>query len=135
VYQPNVAADVIAHCCEHRERDIIVGGGGMVLAGMEAFAGPVLDWWFTRTSPSNQQTKEPKYEDAPNNLQRPLPYLRDAEGSHPGRSFSVYTWLRMRPRVLAGAGAAAVGALGVRRALRRDGHSHNGHRGNGHHGD
>jgi short-subunit dehydrogenase len=120
VYAPSLVADVIVHCAEHRERDIVVGGAGKLMAALEAFAGPVLDWYQAKSAYSGQQTQEPESAIAPNNLSRPVPDGAHSEGSFGGRRFSVYTWLRLRPRIAIGTGAA-LGALAMASLLRDDG--------------
>ena len=122
VYSPGVCADAIIHCAEHRERDIAVGGGAALLTTMESFAGPVLDRFFAM-QPKSQQTDDPKSANAPNNLRAPLPDTRTSKGQHAGRPFSVYTWMRTRPRLTAAITGAAASALVLRsRASHHDKH-------------
>ena len=116
IYAPRIVADVIVHCAEHRERDIVVGGAGKLLTTMETFAGPLMDWYVTRTGFSGQRSEEPKGPDAPNNLWQPMPGMGRSEGDFRGRPFSLYTWLRLHPRLALTAGAA-VGAFGIMRAM------------------
>lgn len=120
VYATSIAAGVIVHCAEHRERDIVVGGGGKLLTTLETCAGPLLDWYQVKTAYAGQQSKEPKGADGPHNIAQPLPGMDRSDGSFGGRPFSLYTWLRLRPRAALGAGAA-LGALGLMGVLRRGG--------------
>jgi NAD(P)-dependent dehydrogenase (short-subunit alcohol dehydrogenase family) len=124
VYTPGVCADAILHCAEHRERELAVGGGAALLTTLESFAGPVLDRYFAM-QPKAQQTNDPKSADAPDNLREPLPETRTAAGRHAARRFSVYTWLRTRPRVAAALTGAAAGIAVLR--PHRNGAAHNGH--------
>jgi NAD(P)-dependent dehydrogenase (short-subunit alcohol dehydrogenase family) len=119
VYTPGVCANAIIHCAEHREREIAVGGGAALLTTLESFAGPVLDRYFAM-QPSAQQTRDPKPAHALNNLREPLPSTRRASGQHAARPFSVYTWLRTRPRVAAALTGAVAGAAMLR--SRANGH-------------
>jgi NAD(P)-dependent dehydrogenase (short-subunit alcohol dehydrogenase family) len=130
VYTPGVCADAILHCAEHREREIAVGGGAALLTTLESFAGPVLDRYFAM-QPKAQQTKDPKSADAPNNLRDPLPDTRTARGQHAARPFSVYTWLRTRPRVAVALAGTAAGAALLRssRATNGRGRGDGGHDG------
>jgi NAD(P)-dependent dehydrogenase (short-subunit alcohol dehydrogenase family) len=113
VYAPGVCADAIIHCAEHREREMAVGGGAALLTTLESFAGPVLDRYFA-LQPKAQQTSDPKSADAPNNLREPLADTRAVHGQHAERPFSVYTWLRTRPRLTAALAGAAAGVAALR---------------------
>jgi short-subunit dehydrogenase len=116
VYAPSIVAAAILHSAEHREREVVVGGGGKLLTTLEAFAGPLLDWYLVRTAYSGQRSKEPKGADAPSNLYEPLPGMGRVEGSFSGRPFSLYTALRLRPELMRGA-ALIGGAFFAARAL------------------
>jgi NAD(P)-dependent dehydrogenase (short-subunit alcohol dehydrogenase family) len=117
VYAPGIVADAIVHCAEHREREMVVGGGGKLLTAMEGFAGPVLDWFQEKTAFQGQQTQEPESAAAPNNLRQPVAGTARSEGDFGGRRFSLYTWMRLHPRQTLG-GAAALGSLALVGALR-----------------
>lgn len=118
VYEPEIVAGAILYCATHRTRDMSVGGGSKVLSGLEAFAGPVLDWWMKASGAKSQQAKEPKPDTAPNNLFAPLPGHGRVRGSFGGRSFSLYTAARLHPRLTAAASAALAGAFAGSRVLR-----------------
>jgi NAD(P)-dependent dehydrogenase (short-subunit alcohol dehydrogenase family) len=111
VYAPKIAADAILHCAQHHERELVVGGGGKLLTTLEAFAGPVLDWYQERTAYSGQRSQEPKSEDAPNNLFEPLAGMGRVTGTFAGRSTSLYTSLRLRPQLMKAANLAAAAVL------------------------
>lgn len=116
IYSPELVADVLVHCAEHREREVVVGGGGKLLTTMETFAGPLLDAVLARSGYQNQQTEEPKSADAPDNLFVPLHDERHTSSNFPARRFSTYTWARLHSALVLGAAAALAGALFARRA-------------------
>jgi len=99
VYEPSIVADALLYCATHREREVTIGGAGKVLTSMETAAGPLLDRVLKQDGFSMQETDEPKSGDAPNNLYGPLHDMNRIEGTFPGRSFSLYTWLRTHPQV------------------------------------
>jgi NAD(P)-dependent dehydrogenase (short-subunit alcohol dehydrogenase family) len=120
VYEASIVAGALLYCATHREREVTIGGAGKMLTSMENAAGGLMDRVLKQSGFSMQETDEPKSEDAPNNLYGPLHELNRIEGSFPGRSFSLYTWLRTHPRVaFALAGAFAL-ALATTRAGRDD---------------
>lgn len=118
VYSPTLVADAIVHCAEHRQRDLVIGGGGAFLAAMDAVAAPLVDRVLARRGIEAQQAEEERSPSAPNNLYAPIDGDHRERGDFPERRFSVYTWMRMHPRTTAGL-AATVGAIGVA-ASRRD---------------
>lgn len=120
IYDPDIAARAILYAAEHRVRDMAVGGGAKLLTTLEAFAGPLLDWWMVWTGAQGQQSKEPKPEEAPNNLAAPLPGFGRVRGSFGSRGFSLYTSARLHPRLalVTGAAATLLGAGLARRARR-----------------
>jgi NAD(P)-dependent dehydrogenase (short-subunit alcohol dehydrogenase family) len=118
VYEPEIVANAIVYCAEHRTREMSVGGASKLLTGLEAFAGPALDWWMKASGAKGQQAKEPKSEAAPNNLFAPLPGHGQIRGTFGGRGFSLYTLARLHPRATALAAAAVGGAAASVRARR-----------------
>ena len=119
VYDPDLVAQAICYAAEHRSRELTVGGASKLLSTLEAFAGPVIDRWMAKTGSKGQQSKEPKSDQAPNNLFAPLPGKGSIHGSFPGSGISLYTWARLHPRAaLAGTLAAGL-AAGIWRLGRR----------------
>jgi NAD(P)-dependent dehydrogenase (short-subunit alcohol dehydrogenase family) len=118
VYDPDIAARAILYAAEHRTRDMTVGGGAKLLTTLEAVAGPVLDWWLVRTGTKGQQSREPKSDQAPDNLWGPLPGNDRVRGSFKGRGFSLAATARLHPRPAALAGAAALALVAARQVRR-----------------
>ena len=118
VYDPELVAQAILHAAEHRTRELSVGGAAQLLAALETFGGPLIDWWMTRTGEQDQATQEPKQPDAPHNLHRPVAGHRSVRSSFGGRRRSLYTSARLHPRAALTTGAAVAAALGAWRALR-----------------
>lgn len=118
VYDPDIAAQAILYAAEHRTRELVVGGGAKLLTTLEAFAGPLLDWWMVRTATRGQQSQEPRPEEAPSNLFAPLPGQGRVRGSFKGRRTSLYTAARLHPRAATLAAVAAAGVFGAGRGRR-----------------
>jgi hypothetical protein len=75
--------------------------------------------FLERSGYQGQRTDELKPADAPDNLFVPLRTARATEGTHPGRSFSAYTWLRLHSALAAGAALTGASLLLARRRTRR----------------
>jgi hypothetical protein len=115
VYAPDTVAEAILHCAEYPERDVYVGGAGMVLAEaghhMPRLMDKVMEWRMI----DQQQSDRPK----PANRQDSL-YAPSVDGKERGRypghvaESSVYTKASVHPlitgSVIAGLGIAAFAA-------------------------
>lgn len=123
IYQPEVAADAIHFCAHHKRREIYVGGPTVKTILGEKVAPWFLDWYLARTGYDGQQTDEPLDPKGHDNLFSPVEEDRGAHGpfDERARTRSLQLWLAKNRGLvaLAGAGAAAVTALGF--GLFRDG--------------
>lgn len=107
VYAPEVVARAILHCAEHRERNVIVGGGARAMIGLRRAAPRTADKIFERTLFSAQQGEllSRPYEGSLYEPSGPS----SAHGGHAGRRTSLYTTATLHPWASA-LGALAVGA-------------------------
>jgi hypothetical protein len=112
-YEPRAVAEAILYAAEHPTRDIMVGGAGKMLVAMQHLSPRLTDAILARTAFTLQRTKEPRSEDAPNNLFGPIGRFDTVEGNlqEPTFAHSTATWLDTHPWMKA---AATVGAgLGI----------------------
>ena len=115
VYAPDTVAEAILHCAENPERDLYVGGAGMMLAEASHHLPRVTDKLMESMMIKQQQSGEPK----PANRQDSL-YAPSADGEERGRypghvaESSLYTKASVHPlitgSVIAGIGIAAFAA-------------------------
>lgn len=113
VYAPEVVADAILECAANPVRDIIVGGGGKMLAAMGYHAPRLTDKYLERTA-FDQQRSDIPIDGRPDNLFAPV----DDDGGERGRNWqgpvmesSLYTRAALNPAVAALAFAGAALAL------------------------
>ena len=113
MYQPEIVAHAIAAAAQKPIPEIIVGGGGVMLALMNRIAPHLVDLALRKTSFSMQKTDEPKSENAPDNLFSSDTGDTRVQGDFEGaRGSSVGTWLETHPSVRTALGwGAALGAL------------------------
>jgi short-subunit dehydrogenase len=118
VYAPEVVADTILFCCEHAERDIVVGGGGKRITAMGHYAPRLTDRRMEATMFEQQKKDEPTEARRRDSLFRPSEDLSE-RGDYQGRTkeTSLYTAGARHPwwtgAMLVGAGLAAAAVLGV----------------------
>ncbi len=116
VYQPRMVADAILHAARTPLRDMTVGSGPAVLAGLETMLPQVSDRTLERLGYTTQYTDQPKPPSGPSSLWQPMPgkgAIRDGFRAVP---FDAYTWVRLRPAVqgaVAGLTVAAALALPI----------------------
>jgi NAD(P)-dependent dehydrogenase (short-subunit alcohol dehydrogenase family) len=119
IYQPGIVSEAIFHAAENPARDLVVGGAAKAVILSQALSPRLLDILLRVRGFEVHYTREPKPEDAPDNLFEPIDGYNTVEGSFRDRahSRSLYNWLELHPTVKRGAVAGmAIGALG---ALRR----------------
>jgi hypothetical protein len=112
VYAPETVAEAILHCAEHPERDVYVGGAGMMLAE----AGHHMPWLTDKLMESRMIDQQKSDQPKPPNRQDSL-YAPSVDGEERGRypghvaESSVYTKASVHPlitgSVIAGLGIAA----------------------------
>lgn len=123
IYQPELAADAIHYAAHHKRRQIYVGIPTVMNILGERTAPWLLDWILARTGYKNQQTDHDLDPRGHDNLFEPVDEDRGAHGPFDeiAHSFSPqYELAKHRGKILAGLGAAAVGA-GAAALLRGDG--------------
>jgi NAD(P)-dependent dehydrogenase (short-subunit alcohol dehydrogenase family) len=119
IYQPGIVSEAILHAAENPARDLVVGGAAKAVILSQALSPRLVDVLLRVRGFEVHYTREPKPEDAPDNLFEPIDGYNTVEGSfrawaHPR---SLYNWLELHPTVKRGAVASmAIGTLG---ALRR----------------
>jgi NAD(P)-dependent dehydrogenase (short-subunit alcohol dehydrogenase family) len=119
IYQPEVAARAIVAVAERPRREMWVGGSTALTLLANKVAPGLLDRYLGRTGFRSQQTDEPEDPTRPVNLWEPVAGDHGAHGrfdrqAHPR---SVQLWAA-RHRGWVGAALLAIGAAGIRRALR-----------------
>ncbi len=112
VYPPNIVADAILYAAEHPVRDLVVGGAAKAMILTEALAPRVLDAVLRKVGYRVHYTKDPKPQDAPDNLFNPLPEHDTVEGTVGDHALrrSLYTWLELRPPLKRAASIAVTAA-------------------------
>lgn len=112
VYAPEIVADVILHCAEKPERDVLVGGSGKVFSASEKYAPRMFDRMKEATAFEGQRSGIPARED--DTLYRPRPGDGRVRGNYPGRVLksSAYTTARLnRGKTLLGLAVIGAGLL------------------------
>jgi NAD(P)-dependent dehydrogenase (short-subunit alcohol dehydrogenase family) len=119
IYQPNIVSEAILHAAEHPARDLVVGGAAKALILSQTLSPRLLDVLLKVRGFEVHYTREPKPEDAPDNLFEPIKGHNVAEGSFRERahSRSLYNWLELHPTVKRV--AVVGGTLGALTVLRR----------------
>jgi len=119
IYQPGIVSEAILHAAENPARDLVVGGAAKAVILSQAVSPRLLDLLLKVRGFEVHYTREPKPEDAPDNLFEHIEGHNVVEGSFRERahSRSLYNWLELHPTVkrvvLVG------GALGMLTVLRR----------------
>ncbi len=120
IYQPYVAADAILYAAEHPVRDIVVGGAGKMLVGMQRVSPRLMDTLLGPVAVPLQKTTEEQAPDAPNSLFAPERTDSRVEGDFAKESlpYSLSDWLEFHPLVRRAALAGAAVSVATVRALR-----------------
>jgi hypothetical protein len=105
IYQPGIVSEAILHAAENPARDVVVGGAAKALILGQAVSPRLLDFLLKVRGFEVHYTREPKPEDAPDNLFEPIEGHNTVEGSFRDRAHprSFYNWLQMHPTVKRGA--------------------------------
>jgi NAD(P)-dependent dehydrogenase (short-subunit alcohol dehydrogenase family) len=118
IYEPGIVSEAILHAAENPARDLVVGGAAKAVILTQAVSPRLLDLLLKVRGFEVHYTREPKPEDAPDNLFEHINGHNTVEGSFGDRAHprSLYSWLQMHPMVKRGAVAGmAIGALGALR--------------------
>ena len=114
VYSPEIVAEAILHCAEHPERDVFVGGGGMVVSEIGHHAPRLTDKVMQATMFDLQKADEPRREGRRDSLHAPGEDGRE-HGTYPGHvaKSSLFTDASLHPlitgSIIAGVALAAIG--------------------------
>ena len=101
VYDPAVVARAILECAEHPVRDVFVGGGGRMIAGMGTLAPRLTDKYLERSMFDSQKYDHPG--DGSDSLYEPAAPAGHERGKYPGRvrKSSAYTAAALHPTTTA----------------------------------
>jgi len=132
-YAPETVARAILHCAATAEREVVVGGGGKAMVGMNRWTPALFDQFMEKAFSKQEKAEYPPRPLQQNALDRPMGKLEE-RGNYPGhtRETSYYTEAvtagtpALRTALILGAGA------GVALAAWLGGKSKNG---NGHSSD
>ena len=113
MYQPEIVAGAICAAAAKPIPEIIVGGGGVMLALMNRISPHLVDLTLRLTSFSMQKTDEPKTAGAPDNLFSSDTGDTRVQGDFDGaRGSSAGTWLETHPSIRTAVGwGIGLGAL------------------------
>ena len=112
-YDPHLVARAIAHACEHRVRDLTVGGaGGVSMIVGNLLAPRVMDWIAARVGHASMTTKDPGNPAERDNLYEPREDLFENSSLRPfTRKTSWALEAQMNPGVTLAAALAGFAAL------------------------
>ena len=91
IYQPSLVAKAIVEAAEHPKREVVVGDAGKIILLAQRISPGLVDAYMERNGFDSQYTKEPKSENAPDNLFDPISDYDKIEGdfSDQARSWSL----------------------------------------------
>ena len=115
IFQPEVAADAVAHAARTGRREMYVGYSAVQAIIGNKLAPGAGDLYLGEAGVSGQQTSEPKDEDRPDNLFSPVPGDHGAHGDFDDRAsdYSLQLWATKNRGLLAAGGAALGGLVGA----------------------
>src|SRR5215218_7817550 len=105
IYQPHIVSEAILHVAENPARDLVVGGAAKAVILSQRVSPRLLDTLLKARGFEVHYTREPKPEDAPDNLFEPIEGHNTVEGTFVDRAHprSFYNWLQLHPTVKRGA--------------------------------
>ncbi|WP_240811628.1 SDR family oxidoreductase [Brevundimonas sp. M20] len=110
VYATRVAADTILYCATHPIREITVGGGGRLIAGLYSLLPGVAEPLLARFAPSLMRDRGSAYAPDDDGLYDPTEDGLDEEVHYPMvRQFSALAEVRKHPGIAAGVVAVLAG--------------------------
>jgi short-subunit dehydrogenase len=113
IYQPEIAADAVYYAAHHKRRQIYVGIPTVMNILGERTAPWLLDLYLAKTGFNSQMTDHELDPQGHDNLFEPVDEDRGAHGPFDDQAHAVspqYELAKHRNKILAGLGAAAVGA-------------------------
>lgn len=103
IYKPEAVAEAILYAAEHPTRELVVGGAGQAIQWMQRLSPGLADVLMNLVGFRLQQTKEPKPESAPDNLDAPIAGYDRVEGDFSRQARpSLTTWLETHPAAMWG---------------------------------
>lgn len=101
VYESGLVADAVLYAAEHPVREIYVGGAGKSMEWLHILSPDLADWLLSRFGYRPQLTKQPKTDQAPNNLYEHLEGYDRVHGTfgQEAREMSIFTGLETHPGV------------------------------------
>lgn len=121
-YQPELVADAILHAAEHPTRDFIVGDVGRITDLLQRISPALMDSLLLAIAFQGQLTKQPKSEQAPDNVFAPISGYNRAEGDFGDLTIpSLLDWVDRNPSLKWGALAALGAATLFGLSLPKDG--------------
>jgi NAD(P)-dependent dehydrogenase (short-subunit alcohol dehydrogenase family) len=111
-YEPEVVAEAIVHCCEHPQRELLIGLAGQLFELTYRLSPALLDKILLFNDIGAKQRISDKPDEGRDNLFGPRPGAKPAHGDFPGFKTSEYTRLIEERPLLTGA-LLAGGLLGV----------------------
>jgi short-subunit dehydrogenase len=121
IYQPEVAADAIHYAAHHKRRQIYVGIPTVMNIVGERVAPWLLDRYLAKTGYGSQMTGDDLDPQGHDNLFDPVDEDRGSHGPFDDQAHGIspqYELSKRRGLILAGAGAAAAGAVAATRLAR-----------------
>jgi NAD(P)-dependent dehydrogenase (short-subunit alcohol dehydrogenase family) len=114
IYQPEVIAEAILHCCERPQRELAVSWGAQKLLWGQKLSPRAGDLVLLRSGWKEQTTGEPKPVDSTDNLYETIAGDPGAHGRFDGRSKNSSAWAEARLRLgKVGSVAALLAPLGA----------------------
>jgi len=110
IYQPELVADAILHCCERPQRELPVTWAAQKLLWGQKLSPRAGDLVLLRTGWRDQTTGERKPVDSPDNLYETLPGDPGAHGPFDDRAKGSSAWTQARLRLGKPGGVAALAA-------------------------
>jgi short-subunit dehydrogenase len=113
IYEPEVAAEVIAYASRHHRREYFVGWPTVKAIVGNKIAPWYADWVLSRNGYDGQMTKEPEDPGRKHNLWEPLPGDHGAHGRFASQSkkFSAVAWASLHKGAVAATCLLFAGAL------------------------
>ena len=110
IYQPEVVADAILHCCVRPQRELPVTWASQKLLWGQKLSPRAGDLVLLRNGWKGQTTGEPKPVDSPDNLYETMPADPGAHGRFDDRAKGSSAWTETRIRLGKAGSAAALAA-------------------------
>ena len=122
IYHPQVVVRAILHAAENPVKDLIAGGAGVGVVGLERLSPRLTDWITEKIGFVGQTTDIPSSGNYKGNLFEPLGKFDTVEGRFSDEQIvnDPHSWVTTRPKVRSGllAAGAVIGGFVLWRALK-----------------